>query len=150
MLIKISTSFDYIIALFSKRYPATTYEAMSLSILLAIIALLSNYEDPALAQITPAANPANGVNDAKVNEDVTPGTNDNVNAADPITPSGSPSSTLGDESDDTVSESSQALDQKYITTTDDAAASKEKTLLERIFSQVHEDLKASGITGMDP
>jgi hypothetical protein len=116
-----------------KRSPVTVHVALCVSFLLTISILFSNYEKSAIAQIIPAAS----------NEEVTPlPSNANLGATDPIAPSGPTNSTL--------SENTQTLEHKYTTTPDPVGTSNGSSLLENIFNNVNEDLKASGITGFYP
>lgn len=111
----------------------TVHIALCLSFLLTISILIGNYEESGIAQIIPAA----------PNEEVTPPSNANLGATDPIAPSGPTNSTL--------SENAQTLEHKYTTTTlDHVGTSNGSSLLESIFNNVNEDLKASGITGFYP
>jgi hypothetical protein len=103
-----------------------------LSFLLVISILIGNYEESAIAQIIPAA----------PNEDVKSPSNANLGATDPIAPSGPTNSTL--------SENAQTLKHKYTTTPGHVGTSNGGSLLESIFNNVNEDLKASGITGFYP
>jgi hypothetical protein len=114
-----------------KRSFVTVHVSLCLSFLLTISILIGNYEESAIAQIIPAA----------PNEEVTPPTNANL-GADPIAPSGPTNSTLG--------ENDQTLEHKYTTTPDHLGTSNGSSLLESIFNNVNEDLKASGITGFYP
>jgi hypothetical protein len=115
-----------------KRSSVTVHGALCLSFLLTINILIGNYEESAIAQIIPAA----------PNEDVTPPSNANLGTTDPSPPSGSANSTL--------SENPQTLKHKYTTTPDHLGTSNGSSLLETIFNNVNEDLKASGITGFYP
>ena len=115
-----------------KRSSVTFHVALCLSFLLVISILIGNCGESAIAQIIPAA----------PNEDVTPLSNANLGATDPIAPSGPTNSTF--------SENAQTLKHKYTTTPDHVGTSNEGSLLESIFNNVNEDLKASGITGFYP
>ena len=115
-----------------KRSSVTVHVALCLSFLLTISILIGNYEESAIAQIIPAV----------PNENVTPPSNANLGATDPIAPSG--------PTDSTLSENAQTLEHKYITTPDHVGTSNGSSLLESIFNNVNEDLKASGITGFYP
>ncbi len=106
---------------------------MCLSFLLVISTLIGNCVESTTAQIIPAAVPSEGV---------TPPSDANLGSSDPITPSGPANSTL--------SENSQTLEPKYTTTPDHVGTSNEESLSERIFNNVNENLKASGITGFYP
>jgi hypothetical protein len=118
------------------------YSLIYLSLLLAVAAMVEAYEQPAIGQITPAANPTNDAIDQSVDEEITPVIEDSMNSGDSIKSSGPATSNS--------SESSQTLDHKYTTTPDFAASLNEETLLEKIFNKVDQDLKASGITGTYP
>lgn len=115
-------------------HPATFYGIFSgLSFLLAVITI-GSFEDPTFAQITPTDNHAYDLTGQNANKNSTPGSNQ-LNDNQPLTPSGPPSPNSGEEN---------PIHQKYIAKTD-GIASKEKTLVEKIFSKVNEDLKASGL-----
>ena len=48
------------------------YSLIYLSLLLAVAAMVEAYEQPAIGQITPAANPTNDAVDQSVDEEITP------------------------------------------------------------------------------
>lgn len=125
-----------------KRYSATTYGAIYLSLILVISAMAYNYEEPAIAQITPTSSPANSGNHQNTDDGDTPVSDDDLTAIDPITPNGPTSSNL--------TESPPPLNHKYISTPHPTGPSHEETLVGKIFNKVNEDLKASGITGIYP
>jgi hypothetical protein len=129
------------VALLNKRYFATRYRTIHLLLLLAVAALVEAYEQPAIGQITPAANPTTDAIDQSTDEEVTPAIEDNMSADDSI---------KSTEPTTSNSSESQALDHKYITTPDSVGSLNEETLLEKIFNKVDQDLKASGITGTYP
>lgn len=130
------------VALLNKKHSATMYWHIYLSLLLAVAALIVAYEQPAIGQITPAANPTTGGIDQSENEEVTPVIEDSTSPDDSFKSSGPRTSNS--------SESIQPLDHKYTTTPDSAGSLNEETLLEKIFNKVDQDLKASGITGTYP
>ena len=142
MLIKISLLFLYIVALLHKGYQAI-FETICLFFLLAITTLVGTYEEPVMAQITPSSNSANGVNDQDANDGLMSASDDAIESADPISPSGPPISNLNQ---------SASSDHKYtVTPAEDVGPSaKEETLVEEIFNKVNEDLKASGIATWYP
>lgn len=137
MLIKINLLFLYIVALLHKGYQAI-FKVICLFFLLAITILVSNYEEAAIAQITPTSISANGVNDKDLNDGLMLASNDTVEFADSITPNGPPLTNLNQ---------SASSDHKYTVTPahNVGLSAKEETLLEEIFNKVNEDLKASGI-----
>jgi hypothetical protein len=129
------------VALLNKRYSATTYGTIYLLLLLAVAAVVEAYEQPAIGQITPAANPANDTIDQNTDEEVMPVIEDTMSADDSIK-SSEPTTSNSSESQD--------LGHKYTTTPDSIGSLNEETLLEKIFNKVGQDLKASGITGTYP
>jgi hypothetical protein len=127
-----------------KEYSLTI--AMTKYLFLTIIAsaiLNINYQEAAIAQITPSIGVIDGGNDKDTDGGVTPPNNDNNNNTKvvyPITPSVS-----------NVSENAYPVEKKYIVTPEQAISeSTEESMVERIFSRVNEDLRASGITGFYP
>jgi len=125
----------------NKRCPATSYRTIYFLLLLAVAALVEAYEQPAIGQITPAANPANDAIDQNTDEEVMPVIEDTMNADDSTKPS-KPTTSNSSENQD--------LGHKYTPTPDSVGSLNEETLLEKIFNKVDQDLKASGITGTYP
>lgn len=129
------------VALLNKRYSATMYRTIYLLLLLAVATLGEAYEQSAIGQITPAANPTDDAIDQGTVEEVTPVIEDSMGPSDSIKSSGPTTSN---------SNESQALDHRYTTTPDPVGSLNEETLLEKIFNKVDQDLKASGVTGTYP
>lgn len=125
----------------NKRFSATSYRAIYFLLLLAVAALVEAYEQPAIGQITPAANPANDAIDQNTDEEVMPVIEDTTNADDSIK-SSKPTTSNSSEN--------QGLGHKYTTTPDTIGSLNEETLPEKIFNKVGQELKASGIIGMYP
>ena len=101
------------------------------------------HNEVAVAQITPAADPTNGLTHHDDNDNFVAVKDDVLQPADPITPSGGPLISGLNQS--------ETSDHKYTVTPSDAESpAGEETLHEQIFNRVNEDLRASGITTWYP
>ena len=116
-----------------------------LVLLIANSAIKINYQDIAIAQITPAAGLVDrGGNAEDTDEGVISSSDDNnTQTGYPIIPSFAPSSN--------ISETASPIEKKYsVTPEHNVSDSAEESLVGRIFNKVNEDLIASGITGFYP
>lgn len=127
----------------SRRCSVTICMTTFLVLIIANSAMNINYQDIAIAQITPAAGLVDrGGNAEDTDEGVISSSDDNkTQTGYPITPSFAPSSN--------ISESASPIEKKY-SVTPEHNVSAEESLVGGIFNKVNEDLIASGITGFYP